>query len=86
MICQFKCFVYYCTGTFVWWFERIRVQDSPTLVIQCSRTFVDVNVGEGRIGNDHNDGFRSKSMNELDVERELNEEEGMQVEVDTQQQ
>jgi len=32
---------------------------------------IDAHVGEVGIGSDHNDDFQSKSMSELDVEREL---------------
>ncbi len=48
--------------------------------------YIDAHVGEVGIGSDHNDGFQSKSMNELDAERELIKEEVLQVEADVQQQ
>ncbi len=47
---------------------------------------IDVHVGEVGIGNDHNNGFQSKSMSELDAKRELIKEEVLQVEADVQQQ
>jgi len=36
-----------------------------------SLAYIDAHVGEVGIGSNHNDGFQSKSMSELDAEREL---------------
>jgi hypothetical protein len=47
---------------------------------------IDVHAGEVGIESNHNNGIQSKSMSELDAERELIKEEVLQVEVDVQQQ
>jgi len=77
---RFKCkgLTTCCNVNFSRQFERIKSQNSFASIIECSHVVMDVHVG--KVGAKNGDALQFTSFSELDVEREINKENILQVE------